>query len=310
MLGFDAGERARVMAGEIVTRGFDEQTDKELSVSLAMVVPVPMDRLLGELKPGGLLEHDRQILSYGVIRDVSAPDADFDALQFGAREADEIDALFNARPGSKINLDAGECARFEGLRRRFPSGRCASNPECAKAVASEYRQILKARLASYVALGPDGIAPYAREDGKRAAPGEELKTAASDLRPVSEEAGPLLRAFRDFPRGDQTLFESKFLWLEQLVQDRPAVILAHRVRHVEASFAFLAERQFYVGRSYNSLQVVAGLFPFEGKTFVFYLNRTSTDQVAGSLQGTRHSAGRKIMAKQIREHFEEIRKRL
>ena len=41
------------------------------------------------------------------------------------------------------------------------------------------------------------------------------------------------------------------------------MVLAHRVRHVEPAFAFLAERQYYVGHSYNSLQIVAGLFPIE-----------------------------------------------
>ena len=43
---------------------------------------------------------------------------------------------------------------------------------------------------------------------------------------------------------------------------------------------------------------------------VFYLNRTSTDQVAGLMKGTRHSMGRNIMAKEIRAHFEELRMNL
>ncbi|PYQ10125.1 MAG: hypothetical protein DMH00_11785 [Acidobacteria bacterium] len=50
----------------------------------------------------------------------------------------------------------------------------------------------------------------------------------------------------------------------------------------------------------------AGLVPADGKTLVFYLNRTSTDQVAGFMTGTRHSMGRKIMEKEVRKHFEDV----
>ena len=66
------------------------------------------------------------------------------------------------------------------------------------------------------------------------------------------------------------------------------------------------ERQFYVGQSYNSLQILYGLVPTAGKTIVFYLNRTSTDQVAGFPTGTRHSLGRKIMEKEVRRPLEEV----
>ncbi len=74
--------------------------------------------------------------------------------------------------------------------------------------------------------------------------------------------------------------------------------MASRRKDVEESF-----RQFYVGQSYNSLQILIGLFPAGDKTTMFYLNRTSTDQVAGFLSGTRRSIGRKLMEKAIREQF-------
>jgi len=82
--------------------------------------------------------------------------------------------------------------------------------------------------------------------------------------------------------------------------------LAHRVLCVRDGMAFAAERQIYVGQSYNSLQILYGLVPADGKTLVFYLNRTSTDQVAGFMTGTRHSMGRKIMEKEVRKHFEDV----
>ena len=38
---FDVAERQRILQGEIVTRDFEELSDKELSVALAMTVPLP-----------------------------------------------------------------------------------------------------------------------------------------------------------------------------------------------------------------------------------------------------------------------------
>src|SRR5262249_10879977 len=147
------------------------------------------------------------------------------------------------------------------------------------------------RAAAYMERGLSGIAPYDRDGGKVADPAAELRGATSALTYLARVDPSLFEAFLNFPRGDAAGLESRFLWLKQRVQDRPAFILSHRVLAVRDGVAFAAERQFYVGRSYNSLQIVAGLVPCDGKTLVFYLNRTSTDQVAGFMSGTRHGIG-------------------
>ena len=168
---------------------------------------------------------------------------------------------------------------------------------------------MKERIAAYQARGMAGIAPYAREGGKTAEPQQELLTATNALQVLSQKMPQVFQAFAKYPQGDPGQLEHRFYWLKQMIQDRPTFVLSHRCVHVDPPLAFLAERQFYVGQSYNSLQVVVGLFPLEGKTLVFYLNRTSTDQVAGFMQGTRHSMGRKIMAKEIRAHLGELRQK-
>jgi hypothetical protein len=69
----------------------------------------------------------------------------------------------------------------------------------------------------------------------------------------------------------------------------------------------MAERQFYVEHSYNSLSLMAGVMPLSGGTIVLYSNRTSTDQVAGVGSGLRHSIGSKQMRDEIVKSFEQIR---
>ncbi len=103
---------------------------------------------------------------------------------------------------------------------------------------------------------------------------------------------------------DQSKLKSSFVWLKQDVQDRPTFVLAHRLLFEEEGLVLRAERHFYVGQSYNSLQILIALFPAGDKTTMFYLNRTSTDQVAGFMSGTRHSMGRMFMEKAIRKQFD------
>ena len=304
VLGFDAGQRARVRAGEIVTRGFEERSDKQLAVAMAMIAHTPMERLIADLRSGGMLEHDRALLSYGEIHEPASAAQDLAGLH-GPTE--EIDAFFAAHAGSRFNLSIEEYGRLDALRRRFPGVACSKTPACADAVTEAYRGFLAERCAAYREHGLDGIAPYAREGGKASDPAAELRVAAEGLRLMTEGTGRLLQAFIDYPQGDASAFEHQYFWLEQSIQDRRTPILSHRLLHVEPGAAFLAERQFYVGHSYNALQVLAGLMPIEGSTLVFYLNRTSTDQVAGALSPLRHDAGRRLMAKEIRAHFEQLR---
>jgi hypothetical protein len=305
-LGFTAEEREELRRGETVSHAVKELSDKELAITMAVMVPAPVEDLLEFARSGKELEINRDVLSYGVL---GAGDADATTLQdagFTPSEAGEVRALYEAEPGSKFNLSQAEAQRFADLRKRFPAKDCEKNPQCADAVVLNLRSILRDRLAAYRARGLAGIQPYARGEGRESNPAEELRNATSAARFLAREYPKIYDAFLHYPSGDQSGIESRFLWLKQRIQDRPTFILAHRVLCVRDGVAFAAERQFYVGQSYNSLQILYGLVPTEGKTLVVYLNRTSTDQVAGFLSGTRHGVGRKIMEKEVRRHFEEV----
>ncbi len=107
-----------------------------------------------------------------------------------------------------------------------------------------------------------------------------------------------------YPKGDQSKVQSIFLWLKRKIQDRPTFMLSHVMLFQDEHLVFRFEREFYVGQSYNSLQIAIVLFPLGDKTTLFYLNRTSTDQVAGFMSGARRSVGRRMMEKEIRKLFE------
>ena len=72
----------------------------------------------------------------------------------------------------------------------------------------------------------------------------------------------------------------------------------------------LISRTFYAGHSFNASLSGAGVLPVEQGSAVFYTNRTSSDQVAGFMQGMCHEMGRGMMRDALIESFEAIRARL
>jgi hypothetical protein len=305
-LGFTAKEREELLRGEIVSHAVKELSDKELAITMAMLAPAPLTDLLDYVRSGKELEINRDLLARGALGEGDGGTRDFQDAGFTPSEAGEILELFEAEPGSKLNLSAAELQRFAQVRRTFQARGCQKDPGCSDAVIASLRGVLRDRLAAYRERGLSGIEPYAREDGKTSDPAEELRNATNAAQFLHAEYPRIFDALLSYPNGDQSDITSRFFWLKQRVQDRPTFILAHRVLSIRDGMAFAAERQFFVSRSYNSLQILYGLIPAGGKTLVFYLNRTSTDQVAGALSGARHSIGRKIMEKEVRKHFEEL----
>jgi hypothetical protein len=164
------------------------------------------------------------------------------------------------------------------------------------------RAELLRRYEAYRQRGLDGIEPRGR-----ARPSEELQTALKEEKLLAKFFPEIHQALRLYPGAQPADLQHRYFWINQRVENRPTFILAHRSSFVRPDGAFMAERQFYVEHSYNSLFLLAGVMPMSGGTIVLYSNRTFTDQVAGFGSGLRRSIGRKQMRDAIVKNFEQIR---
>ena len=164
------------------------------------------------------------------------------------------------------------------------------------------RAELLRRYEAYRKRGLAGIEPRGR-----ARPGEELQTALQEAELLAKFFPEIHRALRLYPDAQPTDLRHVYFWINQRVENRPTFILAHRSYFARSDGAFMAERQFYVEHSYNSLFLLAGVMPMSGGTIMLYSNRTFTDQVAGIGSGLRHSIGRKQMRDEIVKNFDQIR---
>ena len=300
-LGFDADQKGAFEKGEVISSGYKELSDKELALVMAVMVPAPMEKVMEFSRSGASLKLDEDILAHGTLEgdDIKGFLA---GVSYEGKEIAEINKLLAVEPGSDFNLSAAEMERFAALRKKFGKG-CSKDAACSKAVMDEYRSVLEGRLKAYQAGGVAAIEGYTR-GSKSAEPSEELKKAGEAGKLTKQAYPEIYNAIVNYPKGDQSKLKSTFMWLKQNVQDRPTFVLSHRMQFEDKGLVLHVERQFYVGQSYNSLQISVGLFPSGDKTMLFYLNRTSTDQVAGFMSGTRHSVGRKMMEKEIRKQFD------
>jgi len=293
-LGFDAGARRDLIAGKIISKGFKEGTDKELAVTVAMVVSRPLADVFETARAGKTFQVDRDVIAFKDLGGQELKAEDFQGVKFSAEEAGEGRELQKAAAGSSFNLSSAE---MEFLR-----------TAAAQDAAVAYRRLLLDRCREYRAKGLAGIAPYSRGGKEQARPGEELRLAAQSAKLLAERFPAFHRVLVNYPRDDSKEFEHRFYWIKQRVEKRPCFILAHRVFYPRPDGCLIAERQFYVGHSYNSLQIVVGCLPVGDRTMLFYTNRTSTDQVAGFSSGLKHTMGRNMMRDEIVKWFEEIRK--
>lgn len=296
-LGFDSGAEQRLRAGEILSKRIQEGAERtELAISVIGLFEVSLAEAHASVLRGETLEVDRNVVAHGELTAWPPDPAQFAGVEFTAEEASEVGDLLHFRGGSGFNLSTEEIARFRGL-----SGR--------EAVSAAYREVLLGRYRAYREQGLPGLAPYDRGSGKKVKPAETLRLAADAARFLRENEPQIFSAFTAFPSLGAGGVEHLFYWFKQDVQGRPTFVLSHRMLFTRPDRALLAERQYFIGHSYNTVQIVTGALPVPEGIAVLYTSRTSIDQMAGITGRVARPIAAGRVADRVRERFEAMRAR-
>lgn len=175
-----------------------------------------------------------------------------------------------------------------------------------KLVEKQIRRMLLDRYRAYRAGGLSGVAPYARGEDRDFDPAGDLRKGVEAAYVMKKFAPSFRRALLDYPDTPPD-FRQRFFWVNFELDGKPTFALVHRAGLPMNGQVALSDRHYYVSRSHDSVQALGDLVPVEQGTFVFYLNRTSTDRAAGFGASTKHALGRRIMGEAIAEDFEEWR---
>ena len=294
-MGFSAVEKRRVLDGDFVTTKIGAVSERDLSFSVAFLVKISPQALSEQVLAGAHVADDGQVRAYGLL---SGPGSLTDFSELRITE-DEARALSQSEPGDDSNYSAGELALFNALRGK-----------AMQAVQEQLRQVLLARYQSYRASGLGGIAPYARDGGRVSDVASDLTKAVRSMTALQEHMPELHRVLLDYPRAKSPEIRQSFRWVKSIIRGRPTYALAHVLAASDGDVRAVVRREFYVSAGYNAQQVVAGFLPVAGGTVVLYMSHAFTDQVTGAGGSLKRTIGSRVMADQLKEIFENSRKRI
>ena len=298
----------RLMRGEIVSNDMEETLDKQMGVTLAMLIRAPFAHVADSARLGRYFDQSLDIVKIWPLGSEPTLD-DFAAIGFDGSEIAEVKKLVGAKPGSGFNLSAGEFERLSGLK-RYLEGRSGQGAGMLESVNDAYRAILFGRLQAYQAGGLGAIEPYTRGGRKTASPSDELTLAIAREAFLSRRMPDLFLTFINYPKHTGVTVEHDYFCLKQKVEGRPCFVLIHRMYTETPEYLLGMERQFFVGHTYNSLQKVAGAFKSDDDTIVIHTSRTSTDQVAGFGSGLKKGIGRGRVKEAVTAYLLRIREEL
>jgi hypothetical protein len=301
-LAFDADERQRVEAGEIVTRVLPSTGEQQLRVASALTLPRPLTEVRRRLAEVAFYPPDPDLLAAGTLEMTGdAASSPWAGCDFSASEAAELARLRQVAPGSTFNLSPAEIA----VLRRVPieaDGATISDVFC---------QVLRRRALSYAEHGIAGIAPYDRGGGEIRRPDMALNAEAQAFAALfNPYLGALRRAVAASPRAVVGIAQNRLSWRKTLIDGRVGFQLLHVLADHGESWSAVLTRQFYVSHSYDGLQAIAILYDRGTGTLLIDENATTTDQIPPLFASLARSLGAAALRRTLSRHFAALRHNL
>jgi len=303
LLQISPAERRRLDRGEIISYPVTENSERELAVGLALLVPAPLTQVAEYLASGQLTAQDASISEFGAVPD-EIPSGALVGPRFAGGERAEAESFLEASPGTRFNLSLDEIETLRALRES--TGGSARTGAVEKA-STAYQRILHGRVQAYRRAGLAAIAPYARTDGTVRDPSVDLRLAAADADRLAGYGRELRELLLRYPADQPPQVVSHFYWIKRRLQRRPHLSLLHRIVVPGPGPVLHVERFFYAGHSFNATEILIGAVAHPDGTLVFCTGRVSTDEVLGVGSQMKRSIGRTQVRDDMRTRLDKLR---
>ena len=301
-LGYEKEDKAALLEGKIIATDLKKTRDDQLIAAVAVQLNAPVATLAENVRKGRNIENDTATIAFGKL-DPQGGAEQFAQARYDKGDSREIKSLVDVKSDGTFNLSKEEMAALK----KALKGVKANAADAADKASAAYQEVLAGRFQAYVEKGLDGVANY--EAGAKLEPAKELRAAYEQAKPFMDEFFPAFgEALGQFPAGQSPDISSDIFWIKRKVEGRPAFVLAHQMVQSGDDFLLLSQRQFFVGHTYESLQVVALAVPTEKGSAVFYVNSAYTDKVTGFFGGVAQSVGQNRTKDDLTKYFENIRK--
>lgn len=301
-LGFKEKDKAALRQGKVIGTDRKGSRDDQIKVAMAVKLKASVTDLAESVRKGLNVERDSATIAFGRL-DPQGGAKQFAKASYGKADRHEVKSLINLAADGTFNLSRAE---MTSIKKALKGVRATGADAAAKASAA-YQAVLAGRFQAYVEKGLAGVADY--EAGAKLEPAKELESAYEEAKPFLDEYFPDFgRALGQYPDGQSPTVTNDFYWIKRDVEGRPDFVLAHQMVQSGDDFLLMSQRQFFVGHTYESLQVVALVVPFENASAVFYVNSAYTDKITGLFSGIAESVGQKRTKEDLEKYFEAIKK--
>ena len=302
-LGYSEADKQAILGGEIVSTDVERARDDQLFAAVGLPIKASIPQLAATLENGSNIPLNTATLAWGEVK-TGAPD-DFKGVAYGDGEQQEVRDLLRVGANGNFNFSAAEIEFLKGELK----GLEAKDPANAEAAAA-YRQVLAGRTKAYGEKGLDGVAAY-DHGGSPLTPAKQLRAVEKQVEDFLTTYFPDFRkALEGFPQGQDPDISSKIYWVKRRVSDRPAFLLIHQMVQAGDDFVLTSQRQFYVGHTYESLQMFGLALPAEHGAMIFSVNSVFTDRITGFFSGVAQSVGQGRTREGMAKHFETVRRKI
>lgn len=306
---FPASLKETLDRGEVASLVRDEQevNPSGLAITLAIKVSAPQAqaaeklRTLSPNKDPNEKIVQREIRAAPGSKDLAAA---FAEVSFTDAEQQELVKLLGAAPGDDFNLSSEELGWVKAAGAAFKPD-AAPSPALGKAMADAYRRILASRYEAYRARGLDGIAPYARKNGKTTQSSKELISTTETMTLLRDKHPTLYQAVRNYPAQGSDFVQHRYFWVKRTVENRPQFSLRHEMTRVDPGSVYVIDRHYYMSHTLNALQVLILCLPYQDGTLIALVNQSFVDKVGGSVIG--RAIGHRIVASETMPLFDRLK---
>jgi hypothetical protein len=303
-LGYSEEDKKAILGGKIISTDVKRTRDDQLIAAVALPIKASMAELAARLEDGSNIPLNVATLAWGEVKTGALED--YKGVAYRDAEKGEVQKLLQVKADNTFNFSSEEIA----FLKKEMKGLDAKDPASAEGVAAAYRQVLTGRFMAYSEKGLEGVANYDH--------GGSPLTPAKQLRAVEEQAKDFLTTFFPdfwqalvgFPQGQDPDISSKVYWVKHSVEGRPAFILIHQMVQAGDDFVLTSQRQFYVGHTYESLQMIGLALPARDGAVIFSVNNVFTDQITGFFAGVAQSVGQSRTKENMTKHFKTVRQKI
>jgi len=286
--------------GEIVytSREDLETTDTSIAVVMGLYIKGDYKEVLKDFKA-----QNNNLSLYSGAKAVEIKELDNIKPYFNTlvlTEKEELERISEYSDGNEFNFSENEIVLLNSMRQ---------NGELkAKESSKFFQKILETRVRKYLLKGVNGISTY-EHSSKDLSVKNDIKTSSLHFHALKSQFPKLYRDYLAYPNVESDLYEQKFYWLKDKIEDRVTFILKHQMIEEKNNFFIILERQFYISNGLDTMQTQILCMPYKKGTFIALSSQSFTPKVSGFARAFSVRIGRHIMNENIRPLFEHLQKK-